>query len=114
MLEEHQEKLLIGLRNSDTLIIVEGKKDRKALERAGLDNIIEISGKSPEKVVDIVNDKQLQVAILTDYDREGIKQYKRLKALFQGNGIKTDDNLRKNFKRVFHINTIEEFVSYLK
>ena len=115
MFEENQEKFLLELRsNNETVILVEGKNDRKVLERVGLNNIVEISGKQLEKVADIVNEKQLNVAILTDYDKEGVKQYKRLKSLLQANGVKVNDNIRRNFKRTFLVNKIEELSNYFK
>lgn len=111
---EEQEKFLIELRSNKMLIFVEGKKDHKVLKMVGLDNIVEISGKQLEKVADMANEKQLRVTILTDYDSEGVKQYKRLKSLLQANGIKVDDSIRRNFKRMFLVNKIEELSSYLK
>lgn len=114
MFEEHQEKFLTDIRKSGILLLVEGKKDRKVLERVGLDNIVEISGKQLDKVADIVNEKQSHIVILTDYDKEGIKQYKRLKSLLLADGIKINDRLRRDFKRTFLVNKIEELVSYFK
>lgn len=114
MFEENQEKFLLEIRNSGTLLLVEGKRDRKVLENAGLENIIEISGKQLEKVADIVNGRDSKVTILTDYDKEGIKQYKRLKNLLLTNGIKIDDKLRRDFKRIFLVDKIEELISYFK
>lgn len=114
MFGEHQIKFLFDLLNSDKQIIVEGKKDRKVLEMVGLKNIVEISGKQLEKVADIVNDKRSDVVILTDFDKEGMKQYKRLKSLFHANGVKINDNIRRDFKRVFLVNRIEEISSHFK
>jgi len=114
MFEEHQEKFLAEVQNSGTLLLVEGKRDRKVLEKVGLDNIIEIGGKRLEKVADIVNGKETKVTILTDYDKEGIKQYKRLKSLLLAEGMEIDDRLRREFKRTFLVNKIEELVSYFK
>ncbi len=114
MFDEHQTKFLADIHDSKTLILVEGKKDRIALEKAGLSGIIEISGKRPEKVVDIIKEKKKTVIVLTDYDKEGIKQYKRLKDLLIADEIKVDDTVRRDFKRTFLVNKIEEFNSYFK
>jgi len=114
MLEEIQEKLLSDIRCSETLLVVEGKRDREALRRAGLDNIVEISGRQLERVVDIVKSKQSQVTILTDYDKEGVKQYKRLKKLLLSDEIKVDDSFRREFKRAFLVNRVEELNGYFK
>ena len=114
MLEEIQEKLLADIRHSETLLVVEGKRDREALRKAGLDNIVEISGRRLERVADIVKSKQQQVTILTDYDKEGIIQYKRLKKLLLSDEIKVNDIFRREFKRVFLVNRIEELNGYFK
>ncbi len=114
MFNERQTKVLADMQNSKTLLLVEGKKDRIALEKAGLGNVIEISGKRLEKVVDIIKEKQTAVAVLTDYDKEGIKQYKRLKRLLIADEIKVDDNIRRDFKMTFPVSKIEEFNSYFK
>jgi 5S rRNA maturation endonuclease (ribonuclease M5) len=114
MLEEIQEKLLADIRYSETLLVVEGKRDREALRKAGLDNIVEISGRQLERVVDVVKSKQSQVTILTDYDEEGVKQYKRLKKLLLSDGVKVNDIFRRDFKRAFLVNRIEELNGYFK
>jgi len=114
MLETYQEEFLNNIRGYENLILVEGKKDRRVLEKLGLENIIEISGKRLEKVVDIIQKNGKQVSILTDYDKEGIKQYKRLKKLLSATEIKVNDKIRRDFKRNFLITKIEELSSYLK
>ncbi len=112
MLDIHQEKLLSDIRDRNILLIVEGKKDKKALERMGLENIFEISGKRLENVSD--NIKHTLVAILTDYDREGMKYYKRLKSLLIANEIAVNDDIRRKFRKVFFVNKIEELNSHFK
>lgn len=115
MLEEDQKYFLRKLQESELYIIVEGKKDRKVLEKGGLSNIIEISGKRLEDVVDIVKKfKRNSVLILTDYDREGIKTYKRLKRLLVADEIYVDDFFRQSFKKIFWVNKIEELNAYMK
>ncbi len=114
MLEEYQSKFISEMQESKNLIVVEGKKDRFALEKSGLENIVEISGKGLEKVADIVQDRRLPVTILTDFDNEGIKQYTRLEKLLLQAEIKVDDVTRHRFKRTFCVNKIEEINSYFK
>ncbi len=113
MFGKNQEKLLEILKESG-LIIVEGKKDRKVLEKMGLKNIVEISGKALEKVVDIIQEMGQQVIILTDYDKEGTEQYERLKNLLLSDGLREDNNIRNLFKATFSVNKIEELKFYLK
>lgn len=114
MFEENQEKFLTRMQNNRSLIIVEGKKDSRVLREVGLENIMEISGKQLEKVADLVKEKQSEVIILTDYDKEGVAQYKRLKNLLVSSDIKIDDTARRDFRKIFPINRIEELSSYFK
>jgi len=96
-------------------IIVEGKKDKVALERFGFKNIIPISGKSNGKILQLLkNKKQRKVAILTDFDKEGRKKCAELTRLLQKNGIKIDSFVRITFKRTFKIHKIEELNSFTK
>ena len=114
MFEEHQKQFLRYMQITGDLILVEGKNDRKVLEKMGLENIFEISGKQLDTVADILKTKQQKVIILTDYDKEGIRQYKRLKSLLLANDIKTSDSIRRDFKRNFLVNKIEELTSYFR
>jgi 5S rRNA maturation endonuclease (ribonuclease M5) len=77
---------------SNTLIIVEGKKDKLSLERLGLKNVKEIKGPLFSFIENI---KPKEVVILTDLDNEGKKLYKILKSKLTSFGVKVDDKLRK-------------------
>ena len=82
----------------DKVIIVEGKKDKRALYSLGLRNIIAINGKPLVDVADevdrIVRDGK-SVVILTDFDREGRKLAARLRVLLQRLKIHPNTRLRK-------------------
>lgn len=96
-------------------IIVEGKRDKKALEKIGFKNIIPISGKSNERILQFLKKRKYQrVAILTDFDKEGRERYKELARLFQKNGIKIDSFVRETFNHTFKIHKIEELSSFTK
>lgn len=103
---------LRGKISRKTCIVVEGKRDRDALEKLRFKNIITISGKSDENLIDAIRMRTpTRVAILTDFDREGGKKHKELKRLFEKEGIKTDFAFRDNFKRTFKVSKIEEVSS---
>ena len=96
----------------DTHIIVEGKKDRKALEKLGFTKIIEISWKSDEKIENLLRRKDVKrVAILTDFDREGERKHKDLKRVLERTGIKADFTFRDKFRKTFQIKKIEDVAS---
>lgn len=100
---------------SRTPIIVEGKKDKRVLEKIGFKNIIPISGKPNIKMLKLLKKKKYnKVAILTDFDKEGKKRCKELTRLFQKNGIKIDSFVRRTFSHTFKIHKIEELSFFTK
>ena len=100
---------------SGITIIVEGKKDRKPLEKLGFQNIQEISGKPLNEIFEEVAAKNPEyVAILTDYDREGREKLSILTKLFTSHGIKIHSLISHKIRSLFKIHKIEEFHSITK
>jgi len=112
----HQvEKLQRLLNGSDSLLIVEGKRDKIALSKMGALNLVDISGKSLENTIKTISLKKPgSVTVLTDYDKEGEKQLKILTKNLHAQGFKTDNTLRKQIKSMFNIQKIEEINSFAK
>lgn len=77
-----------------SLIIVEGKRDKIALNKLGIENIYLIN-KPIYSLIDTLTEKNKEVIILTDLDKEGRKLYHKLKKGFQRNGVKINDKYRK-------------------
>lgn len=73
-------------------VIVEGKRDRVALERLGFVNIFELD-KPLFAVVEQFN-RGDSVLILTDLDKKGKELYGRLKKDLSARGVRVDDSLR--------------------
>ena len=114
----------------DFLLIVEGKKDAKALNTLGLTNILTINGKplitvaenveqalkSPEATSVVVlggSERKSQKAysdiiILTDFDREGRRIAANLSRLLRARKIHPNQRLRSCVMR-FGFSKIEEF-----
>ena len=97
-------------RAKDYLIIVEGKKDKFALQHLDFENIFVINetGKSlPEKIEQIQQlcDKKTKVCILTDFDKKGKQLYLLLKSKLQEIGVRMDNTLRGILlkERISHI-----------
>jgi len=76
----------------DKLVIVEGFKDKRALQSFGIKRIKVLKGRALYKVVEEVTDKD--AVILTDLDRAGKKLYAVLKDKFSQRGVKVDDKFR--------------------
>jgi 5S rRNA maturation endonuclease (ribonuclease M5) len=99
---------------TDVVVVVEGKRDAKALRPFGFENIIEISGKPLEDVAKkVMSSNAKNVAILTDFDDEGEDISSRLNNLFSHHHIKTDYIIRKKFMSL-KIRKIEELNSFTK
>lgn len=105
-----EEMLSLIEKEKNSLVIVEGKKDKIALEELGFTNII-ILDKPLYEVVEQVNDKG--VILLTDLDKEGKLLYSKLKKEFDRRGIAIDNKLR-NLLFKTELRQIEGLTSYLK
>src|SRR3989344_6995360 len=78
------------------VIIVEGKKDKLALENLGCKNIITLNGANPGlySIIEKLPDDCKEVVILTDLDKKGKELYHRIKTILTKNKIKVDDHFR--------------------
>jgi 5S rRNA maturation endonuclease (ribonuclease M5) len=105
------QKEIDKLIESQTLIIVEGKNDKKALKKLGLRNIVTLS--TPlYKVIEIIKDKE--IVILTDFDKQGKILYKKIKSDCSQRGIKINDKLRLFLMLKTRLVHIEGLDTYLK
>jgi 5S rRNA maturation endonuclease (ribonuclease M5) len=91
----NQEKLEEIIKELDgKLIVVEGKKDEKALKSLGLKDIIAISGRPLYEITEIALNTKKEVVILTDFDKKGREMGKKLKDLLQRRGKPPNSRLR--------------------
>lgn len=97
-LEEEIEKI------KEYLIIVEGKKDKIALENLGLKHIFVINQPSKslyekiEEIENIANNKK--ICILTDFDKKGRKLYLIINSELSQRKVKLDNNFRLFLSRL--------------
>jgi len=101
------------IRNFKGVIIVEGSKDKAALQKLGIKNILTLKGPL-YKIVDKVVDKAKECAILTDLDQEGKKLYASLKEALECNHIKINDSFRHFLFKYTTLRQIEGLPKYLK
>ena len=88
------------IKQNNYLVIVEGKKDKKALKNKPIFEIIEsINGKD--------------IVILTDLDSEGKKLFNKLRHQLQRRGVKLHNKLR-NLLFKTKLRHIEGLINYLK
>lgn len=112
---EHWLEKLVG---SEIVVVVEGKKDKKALMNIGLPaDRIEVVNDAIFAVAERVARNAAKVVILTDLDTEGKKLYGSLKRNFNRLGVRVDTYFREFlFKRsdLSHIEGIDTFLRNLR
>ncbi len=102
---------LSELRDSGKEVIVEGKKDRQALEFFGIENITTLSSQPLFAVVEGVAGRGKDVVILTDMDRKGKELYGRLAKRLADHGVRIDRRFR-GFLQKQRLSHIEGLVSF--
>ena len=97
------------LNESGKLILVEGKKDRAALQKLGIDkySIIELSKKPIYSVIEETAEKSENCIILTDLDRKGKELFGKLNEGLQSHGVKVDNSFREFLFKHTNIRQIE-------
>ena len=100
--------------SSNIIVIVEGKKDRTALQKLGIKNIVELNKKPLFQIVEDVADSNDECIILTDLDREGKQLYSKLNSNLQKNGVKVDNKFRNFLFKHTKLRQIEGIDSYLE
>ncbi len=94
------------------IIIVEGKNDKRALEKLWMDNIIQLDKKPLYKIVDRLSGINDKVVILTDLDREGKQLYSKLNSALQNVGVRIDNKFRNFLFRKTDLRQIEGIFTY--
>ncbi len=102
------------LKEADFIIIVEGKKDKSALEKFGIKNIITLSKKPLFAIIEDVVDKNKEVAILTDLDKKGKQLYGKLNSGLQKFGVKVNDKFREFLFKKTKLRQIEGIYNHVK
>ena len=104
-------ELLDDIRKKGILVVVEGIKDKRALELLDIKNILTL--KRPlYAVVEEIAEKAKEVVLLTDLDGEGKKLYHKLSVDLQKHGVKIDNRLRE-FLFKTELRHIEGLATYL-
>ena len=98
--------------DNSSLIIVEGKNDKKALNKLGIENVYSID-MPLYSLIETIAEKNKRVIILTDFDKQGKKLYFKIKHNLQRNGVKVNDKYRK-FLSLCKIVHIEGLFTYYK
>ena len=100
-------------------ILIEGKKDEKALMELGITgNIIKVSGSGLKlfEIAEIAAKSSSKVIILTDFDKKGDILAKKLSEDIQSLGSHPDLNIRRNIIKITrrYIKDIESLPKHMK
>jgi len=101
------------LKRTDSLIIVEGKKDKEALNKLGIYNIETLGGRPIFKLVEDIALKAKRVIILTDLDKEGKLFYHQIKHHLQRKNILVEDGFRHFLFKKTNISYIESLPRFI-
>src|SRR3989338_2118833 len=101
------------LADSGKLIVVEGKKDRAALQRLGITNVFSLDKKPLFQAVEGISAISDKVGLLTDLDNEGKKLYSRLNTDLQRHGVQIDNYFREALFRRTALRQIEGLDTYV-
>ncbi len=100
--------LLDELVKRNSAIIVEGKKDRAALENLGVCNSIFVLNKRPLfEIAETIAGQFNDAVILTDLDSEGKKLYGKLNTFLQQLGVRVDTRIREFLFKNTRIRQVE-------
>ena len=102
------------LRNTEKLIIVEGVKDKRALEKLGARNVLVLNKPNTPlyKIIEAAAEESSNIIILTDLDKKGRQLYRMLKTELQGKGVRVDSYFREFLFRNTKLRQIEGLDSY--
>ncbi len=95
-------------------IVVEGPKDRQALETLGAKDVFILSRKPLFAVAEEIASNFDEVIILTDFDKKGRELYGRLAKIFSRLGVKVDRSFRETLQKHARISHVEGLVTALR
>ena len=104
-------KLLNDIIEHNVIVIVEGNKDKRALEELGVKKINVLKKPLFETVEDVKDEDE--VVLLVDLDRQGKKIYSMLKRDLIAFGVKINDTLREYLFKNTKLRQIEGLNTYL-
>jgi 5S rRNA maturation endonuclease (ribonuclease M5) len=90
-------------------VIVEGKRDKIAMQTLGAGNVISLEGKRVDQLADILEGEK-SVVVLTDFDQEGKKLAGRITSFLEKFGINSDVELRREFLKETKKTHIENLI----
>ena len=109
-LQEQIEKII----EQRKLILVEGIKDKKALEQLGITKVITLRRRAIYKVVEDIVSKTKDCIILTDLDREGKKLFATINSELSQRAVRVDKHFRNFLFKKTKLRQIEGIANYME
>ncbi len=96
----------------DWVILVEGKRDVKALKKLGIENVVEMKGQSYHTIAEEISKNKKGVVLLMDFDEHGERIFQKLQKILPTYGLKTDTYFRERLKKtgIKYIEDIDRWV----
>ena len=105
--------LLEEIAESNVLVVVEGYKDKRALEKFGIKNIMTL--KQPlYKIIEFISENYKKCIVLTDLDKEGKRLYGRISKELRKRKVKVDDKFRNFLFKETKLRQIEGMWRYIQ
>lgn len=114
-IEEVIEKIKQEIEEEKLIILVEGKKDKIALEALDLKSIV-LNGKDIWNRLETLSQEQKgkEILILTDFDKEGKKLYGKIVKDCERLGMKINKKYREFFQKRTKLSHVEGLVKYVE
>jgi 5S rRNA maturation endonuclease (ribonuclease M5) len=119
---EEMDRLLedLKMRSQNTVILVEGRKDRGALGLLGIHGEI-VQVQNARGIFGVAEDlakRSMDAIILTDWDHKGGQLAELLRVALRANGVRYDDAIRARLsmiskKEIKDIESLPSFISFL-
>jgi 5S rRNA maturation endonuclease (ribonuclease M5) len=95
----------------DSIIVVEGKRDKEVLKEFGFNNVYAIYELRKDEGI-FLNYKE--AIILTDNDNKGRILYKYVRNLLESDGIIINDIERRRFFKYFRVREVEDLRKHIE
>jgi len=95
----------------DSIIIVEGKRDKEVLKEFGFNNVYTIYELRKDDGIFL---NYREAIILTDNDNKGRILYKYVKNLLESDGIIVNDVERRKFFKYFRVREVEDLRKHIE
>jgi 5S rRNA maturation endonuclease (ribonuclease M5) len=102
-----------SLKNPDWVILVEGKRDLKALRMFGVENVVDMKGRKYHDIAEELSESYTGVVLLMDFDPEGETIFRKLSKVLELYGLKIDTSFREKLRGT-GIKFVEEIPTLLK